>query len=78
MRVPLPEVRDDRLVARRVTVPARDVAYVKSILEASEGLACMFAERGGELLIVAPVSRRAELDELVEDLRAELGALVDA
>jgi len=51
---------------------------VKSILEASEGLACMFAERGGELLIVAPVSRRAELDELVEDLRAELGALVDA
>jgi hypothetical protein len=59
-------------------VSARDVAYVKSILEASEGLASMFAERGGELLMVAPASRRAELDELVEDLRVELGALVDA
>jgi hypothetical protein len=77
MRIPVPQVDDDRLVARRVTVSARHVAYVKSILEASEGLACMFAERGGELLMVAPVSRQAELDVLVEDLRVELGALVD-
>lgn len=63
-------------MTRRVRVQARHVAYVKGILEASEGLACMFAERGGELLLVACRDREVELDELVRDLGEELGAIV--
>jgi len=59
-------------------VNSRDVVFVKAIIEASEGVACMFAERGGELLLVSSESRRAELDEIVEDLRVELGAIVAA
>lgn len=55
-------------------VEARQVAFIKSVIEASEGLACMFAERGGELLLVAPRSREAELDQLVRDLCSDLGA----
>jgi hypothetical protein len=76
VRVPIPQIQDRSLVTRRLLVPARHVAFVKGILEASEGLACMFAERGGELLLVAPASREAELDELVGDLRDEVGAIV--
>ncbi len=78
MRLPIPTISDPALVSRRISVNAQDVVYVKAIVEASEGLACMFAERGGELLLVSSVSRRLELDEIVEDLRAELGAIVAA
>jgi hypothetical protein len=65
------------LVTRRVLVAARDVVYVKGIFEASEGLGALFAEHGGDLVVAAPVSRAAELDELLRDLAAELGATVE-
>ena len=64
------------MVSRRVIVRAKDVVFIKGIVEASEGLAQVFAERGGELTLAAPAGRAAELDELVDDLRRELGALV--
>lgn len=61
------------LVQRRIRVQARDVVYLKGILEASEGLAHLFAERGGDVVIAAHPSRVAELDELLEDVAEELG-----
>jgi hypothetical protein len=67
---------DADLIARHVDVRAEDVVYVKGIFEASEGLAALFAERGGELVIAAPRSRVRELDELLSDLRDEIGAVV--
>ena len=36
------------MVVRRVLVRARDVVFFKGIIEASEGLAAVFAERGGD------------------------------
>lgn len=67
------------LITRRLVVRARDVAFLKGIVEAHEGLAQVFAEAGGDLTIVAPAGREAELDELVRDLAAELdGILPDA
>lgn len=65
------------LFVRRVDVRPPDVVYVKGILEASEGLAVIFAERGGELVIAAPPDRAAALDELLEDLVVEIGARID-
>jgi hypothetical protein len=71
------------LVARTVTVAKEQVVFLKAILEASEGLGAMFAEKraertgnrgGGDLVVAAPVSRAAELDELLADLELELGA----
>jgi hypothetical protein len=62
------------LVARRFSVDKEDVVFVKGVLEASEGLGALFAERGGELVIAAPESRAAELDEVLADLQRELGA----
>jgi hypothetical protein len=68
---------DADLVTRRVRVAKREVVFVKGIFEASEGLGALFAERGGDLVIAAPVSRSAELDELLADLALELGAIVE-
>jgi hypothetical protein len=62
------------MAVREVIVRAPDVVFVKGVVEASDGLASVFAERGGELLLAAPYGREAELDELVTDLEAEIGA----
>ena len=68
---------DSDLVTRRVHVRAEDVVLVKGIFEASEGLGAMFAERGGDLVVAAHVSRTAALDELLGDLVVEFGAVVE-
>ena len=65
------------LLTRRLSVAAPDVVFVKGIIEASEGLAVIFAERGGELTIAAPREREADLAELLSDLARELGGTVD-
>lgn len=67
---------DSDLVCRKVVVRDKDVVFVKGIFEASEGLGALFAERGGELIISAPLSRARELDELLSDLQIELQAEV--
>jgi hypothetical protein len=63
------------LVTRGLRVVARDVVFVKGIIEALEGIAVVFAEHGGDLVIAAPISREKELDLLVDDLCAEVGAM---
>jgi hypothetical protein len=63
------------MVVRRVVMRARDVVFFKGIVEASEGLAAVYAERGGDLQVVAPAERAHELDAMLDDLCAELGAL---
>lgn len=65
------------MATRAVSVRAPDVVFVKGLVEASDGLAAVFAERGGELVLAAPLGREAELDELLADLEVELGARVD-
>ena len=74
----LAELLDDGLIVRRLSVKNEDVVYVKGIFEASEGLCAMFAERGGDLTIVAPASRSLELDVLLRDLAGELDGVLDA
>jgi hypothetical protein len=69
---------DSDLVTRRLFVRECDVVFVKGIFEASEGLCAMFAERGGDLVIAAPHTREAELDELLHDLVRDLGAVLGA
>jgi hypothetical protein len=63
------------MITRQVRVRTRDVVFLKGVVEAEEGLAQVFAERGGDLTLAAPAGRARELDELVEDLCRELGAL---
>jgi hypothetical protein len=63
------------MVVRRVVLPARDVVFFKGIIEASEGVAAVFAEHGGDLSVAAPVDRERELDELLDALCAEVGGV---
>jgi hypothetical protein len=71
------------LVALRARVLPADVVFIKSVLEASEGVGAIFAEPrwshpegahhdGGSIVIAAPRSRFEELEEMIRDLRAEL------
>jgi hypothetical protein len=62
------------MVARTFSVSPPDVVFVKGLIEASEGIGALFAESGGELTIVAPESRWAEMTELLADLEVEIGA----
>ena len=64
------------MITRRLVVRAKDVAFLKGVVEAHEGLAQVFAEGGGDLTIAAPAGREAELDELVRDLAVELGGIL--
>jgi hypothetical protein len=74
--LPIPEVSAGMFV-RRVQVLPAEVVYVKGILEASEGLGMVFAERGGDLVVAAPHERAQALLQLLEDLAHEIGARVD-
>ena len=60
------------MVTRTLRVAPADVVFVKGVFEASEGLAGVFAEHGGDLSVVAPTTRARELDEVLRDLAAEL------
>ncbi len=73
---PLTHVSREGMIWRRLVVRAKDVAFLKGIVEAHEGLAQVFAEKGGDLTLAAPVGREAELDELVRDLAAEFDGIL--
>ncbi len=76
-RKPVEPCVGDGMVVRRMVIRARDVVFFKGIVEASEGLAAVHAERGGDLLVAAPSDRAAELDALLDALGTELGAIRD-
>lgn len=75
--MPVPPLLGEPLVVRRVRVPPSEVVFLKGIIEASEGLACVFAEAGGELTIATMPDQAAALDALLADVRDEIGALVE-
>jgi hypothetical protein len=63
---------DDSFVLRRFAVRASEMVFVRGVLEASDGVGTPFSTTGGELVVATFLSRAAELDELLFDLRAEL------
>ena len=74
-RTPVTPCLGDGLVVRRLVIRSRDVVFFKGVIEASEGLAAVFAEHGGDLTVAAPVSRAPELDAVLGELCVELGAV---
>jgi hypothetical protein len=65
------------LVFRRMRLHPRDVVFVKGVIDASEGLAVVFSEGGGDLVIATSPSQLRELDCALRDLQEETGALLD-
>ena len=74
-RKPVAPCVGEGMVVRRLVISARDVVFFKGVVEASEGLAAVFAERGGDLSVAAPADRARELDEVLDGLCAELRAV---
>lgn len=74
--MPVAPLLDSDMVRRDVRVRARDVVYVKGIVEASEGVASVFAEKGGELVFATHRSHASAMDQLLLDLTDEVDALV--
>lgn len=74
-RQAVPPCVGEGMVVRKVVMPARDVVFFKGVIEASEGLAAVFAEHGGELTVAAPVERAHELDLLLDELAEDLGVI---
>jgi hypothetical protein len=72
----VPPLLGEGLVTRRLVVRARDVGFLKGIVEAHEGLAMVFAESGGDLTLAAARDRESELDALARDLARELGGIL--
>ncbi len=71
----VPPCVGEGMVTRKVVVRAADVVLLKAIVEAHDGVAQVFGEHGGELVLASPTSRERELEGLVADLCAELGAV---
>jgi Domain of unknown function (DUF4911) len=65
------------LVLRKLRARARDVVFIKGVIEASEGIAAVFAESGGDLTVATPASQKDELDRILQDLARETGAVLD-
>lgn len=63
-----PPLVGEGLVTRELRVAVGDVARVKAYLEVHEGLAAIFGERGGDLVIAAPRDRQRELDAVLAEL----------
>jgi hypothetical protein len=55
-----------------VTVKARDVVFLKGLIEAHDGLAEVRATSGGDLEVAFPEDRRGEVTSLLSDLAREI------
>lgn len=56
------------LVVRRARVSTEQVAWLRYVLEAEDGLAFMHSDGSGIVLILCPEGRAAEMDALMVDL----------
>jgi cobalamin biosynthesis protein CbiG len=64
------------MCVRRALLKPRDVVFLKGLLEAADGLAQLFAEEGGAVTIATTHSQAHDLDALLDEVFAELGAIV--
>jgi hypothetical protein len=69
---PTPPLLGPGLFSRCIEVRTSDVVFVRALLEAHDGLGCLFSEKGGELTLGAPLGREAELAEFLRDLAEEI------
>ncbi|MBI2393473.1 MAG: hypothetical protein HYV09_28085 [Deltaproteobacteria bacterium] len=73
-RRPAPPLVGPGLVSRRIVLDAADALLVKAVVEAHEGVAAVFGEERGLLILAAPEDREAELEAMLEDVQALLRA----
>lgn len=73
--VPDPSL-DPCLLRRRIRVRGEDEIWLRSVLEAYDGLALLYADGSGTVTLGAPLDRAAELDALLAELCGEARLLL--
>jgi hypothetical protein len=56
------------LIARTIRVAREDVAWVRYLLEAEDGLANLYSSGDGAVTLIAPAGREKQLDAFIADL----------
>jgi len=62
---------DQGLTLRRLRVADADVVWLRSVLEAYEGLASLYGDGSGVVTLTTTPCQARELDELLDELVAE-------
>lgn len=68
----VPPLLGEGLHTRTIEVRTSDVLLIRAHLEASEGLANLFAEQGGSLTLVTTAEQLDDLDHFLSDLAGEM------
>ena len=77
MKGPATPLFGEGLVTRALLMKSDgDVVWLRGILEAYEGLAGLYGDGSGEIVLFAPVSRERELDTFLEDVANEISFFV--
>jgi len=66
-----PPIEGIGLIQRRVRVADADVVWLRSVLEAYEGLAELYGDRSGVVTLTTTASQARELDTLLDELASE-------
>jgi hypothetical protein len=66
-----PVILTEGLTLRRLRVADADVVWLRSVLEAYDGLAALFGDGSGVVTLATTSSQAGELDALLEDLCRE-------
>lgn len=66
------------LVSRTVEVDRADVAWVRYVVEAHDGLANLHGDKDGTITLVTTPGMLGALDRLLDDLKSEIGLRVCA
>lgn len=72
MKPPATPLFGDGLVTRVLAMKDEDVVWLRGILEAYEGLAGLYGDGSGDIVLFAPVSRERELDEFLNEIGEEI------
>ena len=64
------------LTQRRLRVADADVVWLRSVLEGYDGLASLYGDGSGNVILTTPTPRCAELDALLRDLCSEAPLLI--
>jgi hypothetical protein len=62
---------DPRLARRRIRLSGEDEVWLRSVLDAYEGLALLYGDGSGTVTLATPLERSAELDSLLAELASE-------
>ena len=69
--MPVAPVLGEGLIARTLRIADEDVVWLRGVLDGYEGLAVLFGDGSGTVILATPADRERELDDVLADLQRE-------